>query len=131
MSDRLQELLRQRQLIQEHLAWLDQQIARERGESAPSATPLPSTVVHRPSAPVPTAPAAAHAATPAPDEIIAQYHRDPKDLTQDVRKGCFAAFFLGMAILLGTVGIAYFLYVRRLAASEAAQPVRVEAPPRH
>lgn len=49
MSDRLAELLRQKKLLQEHLNWLDQEIAQTataalKGSAAPSTPPAANTV---------------------------------------------------------------------------------------
>lgn len=57
MSDRLAELLRQKQLLQEHLNWLDQEIART-ATSAVLGTPPPPSIAK---------PAPAVTATPPPE----------------------------------------------------------------
>lgn len=41
MSARLEQLKHQKSLLEEHLQWLDQEIARENGSSRISATPQP------------------------------------------------------------------------------------------
>lgn len=41
MPDRLQQLLRQRALLQEHLAWLDREIAEASGAATPPVAPIP------------------------------------------------------------------------------------------
>lgn len=134
MSKRLTELQRQRALLQEHLAWLDREIAAAQSAAAPSATPTPvvaspSPAPLAPSAPTPTpasplldslpANPAAHlpapnAAAPDVDQIIAQHEQAPGSLQHDTRRGCLMAFWI---LLLGTflvAGIAYALYARHL-----------------
>ena len=56
MSDRLSQLLRQRALLQEHLTWLDREIAAETEKSAPTLAPAHSEG-NRAAAPAPPAPA--------------------------------------------------------------------------
>src|SRR4051812_37531409 len=70
VSDRLNDLRRQRALAQEQLAWLDREIARETGAvSAPASSPVPHPVV----APAVLPPSAFHA-----DELIEQYAEKEK-----------------------------------------------------
>lgn len=96
MSDRLKDLHRQRVLVQEQLAWLEREIARETG-AAPVPPPAPSPVVSPVS---PTGPAVDADA----DKIMAQY-RPEHSIRDQVKQGCmvylFAAFGLvGLGILL-------------------------------
>lgn len=127
MSDRLQELLRQRALVEEHLAWLDGEIAAAGGESADkSEAPLwPAASPAKPASPNPavsaltaTPPAVALPSTPAlppevakvADQIIEEYRVEPKALHTDVRKGCLLYFFAALGlVILGAVGF-YFAY---------------------
>lgn len=140
MSDRLQELLRQRALVEEHLAWLDRQIAEATPDRA--APPPPPPVAPRytlkpaaSSAPAPqgylasqAASIARHAAAPvappaprdenpavatAADAILEEYRVSPDSLKTDVRKGCFLYFFVALAVVgLVVVGL-YFLISHR------------------
>ena len=125
MPDRHSELLRQRALVLEHLAWLEREIAAS-GSAAPPPGVLP------PNAPAPaTVPAASNAATvgnaavapsapattpeksadeiPAETEVILeQYRVPPAALKDDVRKGCLL-YFIGAFVVLGIViAILYF-----------------------
>jgi hypothetical protein len=137
MSDRLQELLRQRALVQQHLAWLDGEIAKAQG--GPAATP-PAAPRQLPPAPRPAPPPqgyvasqaaalARHAATaPAPstsrsdenphvaaaaDAILSEYRVEPDSLKTDVRKGCFLYFFGALAfVALVVTGLYYALSAR-------------------
>ncbi|MCX6955254.1 MAG: hypothetical protein NTV51_24130 [Verrucomicrobia bacterium] len=65
MSDRLQELLRQRALLQEHLAWLDREIEAASGRAADQPTPL--RLAPRPAFP----PAPASQPPPSPSGYLA------------------------------------------------------------
>ena len=62
MSDRFQELLRQRALVQQHLAWLDGEIAEASGSTPATPTPAPRQPF---SSPHPTPPAPSYAASQA------------------------------------------------------------------
>lgn len=131
MPDRLAELLRQRALVQEHLAWLNQQIAdaaeAAKGKGAGTAAPP------RPSTPNATASAPPVSATAAPisslaphlsgsttnalpadaEEILAKYRVEPTTVKQDVRKGCLLYFCAALLLIgAGLVGF-YFLFGTR------------------
>ena len=100
MPDRLDELQRQRDLVREHLAWLEREIASARGER--NAAPAPPAAPISPAAPTEAAPANRPAAVDA-DELLAQYRSQTQDLRADVRKGCFLYFtagFLGLGLLI-------------------------------
>lgn len=120
MSDRLAELVRQRALVQEHLAWLNREIAAAATAAKPTAT-LASDATITPPAPaagnIVTPPASipisAEPATPAdPDEIIARYQATPASVRQDVRKGCLL-YFAAAFVLLGLVVIALYFALRQ------------------
>ncbi len=110
MTDRLQDLQRQRALAEEQLAWINREIAKEIGQtSAPAAQPAALPVTPAPAAINPVA--AAEAARMA-DEIIARYHGkdgDAQITRSDVRRGCFLYFALAM-LLLGAGVAALYLY---------------------
>jgi hypothetical protein len=111
-SDRLAELLRQRAALQEHLAWLDREIASAADSSPPS--------VSRPIAP-PVPPAAPTSAATAPaatgltsipsgnaEAILEHYRAPPDSLQRDVRQGCFLYFTLALVLLALAVMALYF-----------------------
>jgi hypothetical protein len=111
MSDRLTELQRQRALIQEHLAWLDHEIATAQGK------PMPAPVATRQSAPANGAqsPSKLPAANgPDVEKIISQYQKDPNALTTDTKRGCLMAFGLAMGVIALAAFMAYWLYARHL-----------------
>lgn len=130
MPDRLVELHRQRALLQEHLAWLEREIAAESDQSdAATVQPPASTAIQAPApfAPLattsplagPTAAATARrvdrstSPTSDADVIIEQYRASPGSLQSDVRKGCFL-YFAAAFVLLGVGVVAlYFLISSR------------------
>lgn len=130
MSARLQDLLRQRALIQEQLAWLDREIATT---TAASASPTPAIAPSPRAVPAPTQPGylasqavalAAHqaaaardqadagsgnpAATTAAEAILEKYRVPPDSLKTDVRKGCFLYFFAALAVVAVVVAGLYY-----------------------
>ncbi len=116
MTDRLQELLRQRASLQSHLDWLDREIVSARAaSSALGASAATQATVPAVTPPLPTAsttpPAASRQDTPSA-EIPAEYHLDQDSLRTDVRKGCLLYFF-GALALLG-LGILAFYFLNRL-----------------
>lgn len=116
MPDRLASLTRQRQLIEEHLQWLDSEIANEIPEgaqipTAPSVgrpTPIHSAIVE----PTPNAVAAIETEAVAEDvdaltdQLISQYAHVSTRREMDPRLG-LVLFFGGM---LGLIGIVVFLF---------------------
>jgi hypothetical protein len=130
MPDRLAELVRQRALVQEHLAWLDREIANARQPPSPGAEAPP--LVSPPSISASSMPTvgtsvqtsknpgeAGHVAggpetlTSDVDTILAQYQVAPTVVKQDVRKGCFL-YFAAAFVLLGLgVTLLYFLLSSR------------------
>jgi len=118
MSKRLPELLRQRALLQEHLAWLEREIAAEQG-TAPTETPSTSSRNNNPSAPqssqvTPPTPPPLPELPADVEKIVAQYRQDPGSLTQDTRRGCLMIFWIALGSTLLISGIVYWLYARHL-----------------
>jgi hypothetical protein len=95
---RLAELQHQRDLLREHLAWLERQIADERGITA---APVAST------APAPTVTSIAVQRTAG--ETMPQ--PNPVEAAASVRRGCFVVFFLVLAIgALALFAVYWFRY---------------------
>lgn len=130
MSDRLSELIRQRALVLEHLAWMDGEIAAAKSKAdlvAPAGVSDVRAPSGAPSQVLPTAtalasdlldpPVPASSAEPAPaggapvpetEVILEQYRVTPTAVKQDVRKGCLL-YFVGAFVVLGiVVAILYF-----------------------
>lgn len=117
MSDRLAELRRQRALVQQHLDWLDREIAAEAAKSAASSAP---PAVSASAAALAPAPATSPLPSPdtgevAPDvdRLLAEYRVAPASLHTDVRKGCLIYFAAAFALLAGVVAILYFALTHR------------------
>ncbi|HVZ64807.1 MAG TPA: hypothetical protein VG936_09570 [Lacunisphaera sp.] len=119
MTDRQKELQRQRALVQEQLAWLDREIAREAGTgpvatpAAPTATPVTPPAMVPPGAPPGPASsreAAARAEAEA-EAMMAEYRRDPESLQSSVKKGCIL-YFIGAFALLALGLVAWYFLQR-------------------
>jgi hypothetical protein len=127
MPDRHSELLRQRALVLEHLAWLDREIASTNPLSAvpavptlpvapsvttpPAASMVPASDAADPAIPL-LSPVSAAQTEPVPalesDGILEQYRVTPAAVHQDVRKGCFLYFAAAFVVLGIVVAILYF-----------------------
>lgn len=93
--------------MQEHLAWLDREIAAASGPPAAPAAP--------PAAPPAAAPGPAPAQPPAAeaDALIAQYSASPESLHKDVRRGCLLYFALASVAVIALVVVLYFALSNR------------------
>jgi hypothetical protein len=102
VSDRLSELQRQRDLLREHLAWIEREIAAEVNDGAP--LPL------QPIAPAPAirAPLDPHEA----DAILAQYSKPPASIATQTKAGCILYFVVGVALLAVAGTVIYFMMTR-------------------
>lgn len=126
MSERLAELRRQRALMQEHLAWLDREIAQlERTETrAPlpkPATPTPISVTPAAADPFkqPMLSATQRSSDAVPgtgsasaDAILEQYRVEPGSLKSDVRKGCFLYFAAAFVLLALGIAVLWLAFRR-------------------
>lgn len=136
MPDRLSELLQQRRLIQEHLAWLDREIAAATKPTT-SASSVSTASVQQPTAPVAAAPLPTPTASPTatrletplpsaspldPDALLAEYQQDPQNLQVDVKRGCFLYFGIAMGFLFLLVALAYINYLRHHSDTSAPPP---------
>ena len=100
--------MRQRAQIQEHLAWLDREIAA--AEGVPALPPPTNRPPQAPAAPASTAVSAPSEA----EKILDQFQQDATALKTDARRGCLMVFFIAMGLLIlgGIVG--YYFYGRHL-----------------
>lgn len=130
MSDRLQQLRRQRAVVAEHLAWLDGEIAQAQQTPAlnPAEAPAPDDLTTVPFSmravlPPPakaSGPAAASAPTSikdsasaaAADEILRDYQVEPEAMKSDVKKGCLLYFFGALGLVALGVTVLYFVFQR-------------------
>lgn len=83
--EKLEELLRQRRLIEEHLRWLDQQIAEAEGSSR---SPVGS--IRPPAATAPHPPSTSSTGEPLPLPAL-----DRKNIRRSIARGC--AFYIAVA----------------------------------
>jgi hypothetical protein len=126
MSDRLRDLLRQRALLQEHLSWLDREIAAasDKTPEMPGAASDSLTPPVAPITPFPPQSAAVIATTvvpgdipaeasPAADALFEKYRVAPNTLQQDVRRGCFIYFAAAFGLFALGVVVLYFLISSR------------------
>ena len=127
MSDRLDDLRRQRALVAEHLAWLDREIAAAQPAApkpappAPVAAPaVPSTRkegFHAPAAPATTPPGVARSGPTKDDrqadDILSNYRVEPNAMKSDIKKGCFLYFFGALALVALVVAVLYFALTKR------------------
>jgi hypothetical protein len=126
MSDQLRDLLRQRALLQEHLSWLDREIAAA-SDKTPE-MPVAAAVAPKPPGfpPVPLAPEPAAViattvvpgdksadASPAAEALFEKYRVAPSAVQQDVRRGCFIYFAAAFALFAVGVVVLYFLISSR------------------
>jgi hypothetical protein len=124
MPDRLSELVRQRALVSEHLAWLDREIASAAAVGNPPAAAATEPAISAVAAPV-TQPAenlSVAMATPArsgnptgdvaaeAETLFDQYRVTTAALKQDVRKGCFL-YFVGAFVVLGIVIVVLYFAI--------------------
>jgi hypothetical protein len=110
MPSRLDELRRQRALLQEHLDWLENEIELSAGAapvSAPAAAPPPPPRPTATRAPVPSPQAAAEA-----ERLFAEFRaEEEKHRPPPSKAGCWTMFSLILLVLIGIVGgLLYFLY---------------------
>ena len=116
MSDRLEELLRQRAAIQAHLAWLDREIAETAERLSPS-NPPPATAskVATPVLPElkPEAEPSAAESNAQAERIMADYKQDVGRQQSDVKRGCFLYLASAFAVLVIFLLLFYFFYTRR------------------
>jgi hypothetical protein len=97
MSDRLEELRRQRSLQREHLAWLDREIAALEGVGQPPLSPVPpQAAVHFP------------AELGNADAILEEYRRPAGSIERRTKLGCFLYVALALAMLGLAVTALYF-----------------------
>ena len=108
MTDRLQKLLRQRALIQEHLAWLDREIAENQ-----EVPPLPTSIA-RPSQIIAAPPPSTINPSDEAEKILGQFQKNTGDLQTDTRRGCLFIFSIAMGLFVLSVIVAYYFYARHL-----------------
>ncbi|TVR51720.1 MAG: hypothetical protein EA425_06535 [Puniceicoccaceae bacterium] len=126
MKSRLEKLLEQRKLLEDHLAWIDAEIQRAReektetnGSSRGKGTPAHPPPDEPPSripaiGQLPPGPAAATAPATAaigdPATLPEKFRPDSKSLARDVRFGCLLYGGIATMLLAGLVALIYLIY---------------------
>lgn len=105
---RLAELQRQRDLVRQHLAWLDREIAASLGPAAGQTPPPPAGLAD---ASEPTASPAAAAVQP-----------DPASAAASARRGCFLFAVIVALVFAGVLAGVYFVKYRDRPLFFAEQP---------
>jgi hypothetical protein len=100
VTDRLNELRRQRDLVRQHLDWLEAEIASASG--AKSAPPAKAT------APQSTTPHHPPASDPDAEALLQRYGTESGDSAAKVKLGCWVVF-AGSFVLLGLAIAAWFI----------------------
>ncbi|ACB76419.1 hypothetical protein [Opitutus terrae] len=116
--DRLPELLRQRELVRTHLAWLEREIAAATATNRANASPPSPTGA--PTAAASAAPTVAPTGLPPATEFAARlaapaadlYEPDPRSAALGAKRGCFAAFALTLLLLVLVLAAVYFVAYR-------------------
>lgn len=107
MSDRLSELQRQRALVQEHLAWLEREIAQ--ATCTRPSPPAPSEQASVPRTPLPASAPDQAQHQPAPALAAEDPQEKAGAMAADARRGCLIAFAVGMVLFFALVLGAYYL----------------------
>ncbi len=114
--ERLEQLKRQRALIQEHLDWLDAQIDRADAPSSPSTSPKASRLAEAFAADKPVEfalarpdPEAAARAVVAAD-LYSELGPDTKGAAADTRRGCLLLCALAFGSLAAAIAAIYIYY---------------------
>jgi len=129
VSDRLQKLLKQKQLLNQHLQWLDEEIAQE---AAKSASPLPTTTEPPASVPLssdlpqpapdiqasvkvpppPTSPELKQDAAPAKDDetekILSSYSAPSGQQVKSAQRGCLTLAVTSFLVICGILFVVYW-----------------------
>lgn len=111
MSDRLDEFRRQRALVQQHLEWLDAEIAAEANRDRPAASPVSApraAPANNTRSPIESI---ALRESPELEALLAAQKSAPANSAADVKRGCFVAFAL-LFVLLGLAVYGFYLYSR-------------------
>ncbi|HKB90276.1 MAG TPA: hypothetical protein VKC60_07135 [Opitutaceae bacterium] len=105
MPDPLDELRAQRDLVAQHLAWLDRQIAARSGKPAPGPTPA-SLAPSRVSGGQATSQDSQDVAI---ERLIEQYQSKPADVHKEVKRGCVLYLFLAFGLIALALTAIYLL----------------------
>ena len=101
MNPRLDELLRQRELMREHLQWLENEIVAAQGGKEPSpASVKPGTPEQEPE----------EAASEPAENLPPLPEPDPESVHNEVKSGCLVYSLILFGALAALVGFIYWKY---------------------
>jgi hypothetical protein len=106
VSDRADELRRQRDLLREHLDWIERELANEVRASRPEPIPL-----RGPDAPPPLRYEPAPIDDRDAEAILAEYRTPTVSIAARTKFGCVAYFAIALALLAAVITGFYF-YVK-------------------
>lgn len=109
MSDRSDELRRQRDLLRENLAWLEGEIAREDSAPAQEAPPRQAP----PRLAQPTFSVSASDRDRDAEAILAQYRMPAPAVESQTKRGCILYFVVALFLFLALSGGIIFYYYAR------------------
>ena len=115
MADRLEELRKQRALVQQHLTWLDHEIAAmtvTRLTLPPFAMRSGTRPPVAPTATTPAVPVAGGPAAGMPIPELADFQVDPDNVHVDTRRGCIMYAAIAQIVMALICGVIYFVGYR-------------------
>lgn len=104
MSDRLTDLRRQRALVQQHLEWLDREIAAAQprpAETNPTPPPTPPAAAAPSPVRVPILPTST-------DPVVAEFAQpDPVNAARKAKQGCLLYLVVALVVFFATVFVIF------------------------
>jgi hypothetical protein len=110
VSDRSDELRRQREIVRQHLAWLDRELASREGIPAPE--PLPNVAQDYPSVPPRYPSVSASDADRDAESILDEFRQPAPSIEAQTKRGCILYFAIGVGLLLAVVIATVYFYSR-------------------
>jgi hypothetical protein len=108
VSERSEELRRQRDLLREHLAWIEREISAEAARPAPDIERADAPPVLA-SAPFQALPVASDSDA---ERILAEFRRTSPAIQSQTKRGCILYFAIAVALILGVAFAFFFFYSR-------------------
>jgi hypothetical protein len=103
VSDRSDELRRQREIVRQHLAWLDRELAAQEGipaaEPAPYVPPRPISVT-------------ASDADRDAESILSEFRQPAPSIEAQTKRGCILYFSIAVVLMVGAALVILYLYSR-------------------
>jgi hypothetical protein len=104
VSDRSDELRRQREIVRQHLAWLDRELTAQEG--IPAAEPEPVLL------PPQRFSVEASDADRDAESILAEFRRPAPAIEAQAKKGCILYFSIAVVLMLAAAMITLYMYSR-------------------